>query len=230
MRIMDLYDKHKGADIYVIGTGPSLRVTPLSFFAGKITMGLNQAWRHLKTTYSITVHPELVVDYEASDKKTGTQWIVKKKPPMAHLELDDPKYYVFGTTYEPDDIAKRPKDTLYLGEGVQTTAMDMAWRMGAKNVILVGCDACALKGDFHAHDQHVRWLGRTPDHQYLLYRQKTAEARTVLRRVGVNVMVLTPFIGVDAGEEDYTRLCKELDLKPLPPPKDVSPYKKEDAK
>lgn len=224
MRIGDLYNRHAGETIYVIGTGPSLRCVPLRFFKDKLTIGLNQAWRHLPTTYSITVHPELVPDYEASDKKTGTQWIIKKKPPMLHLELSDPKYYVFHTNYDVETIRKRPEDTLYLGEGIQTTAMDLAARLGAAMIVLVGCDAKRLGGDYHAHDQHVRWLGQTPDQQYLLYRQKTAEARAVLREKGIGVMTLSPFIGIDSGEEDYQRLRKELKLDPLPEPKDTSPY------
>lgn len=222
MRIGALTDRHKGETIYVIGTGASLRCMPLGFFADKLSIGLNQTWRHLPTTYSITVHPELLADYEKAGKSI-TQWIVKKKPPRAELNLDDARYYVFGTSYDLAAIRERPKDTLYLGEGVQTTAMDLAARLGASTIVLVGCDAKALGGDFHAHDQHVRWVGRKPADQYRLYRETTAAVRTVLRGMGVAVMTLSPFIGVDAGEEDYKRLCKELGLSPLPPPTDISP-------
>ena len=226
MHIGKLYGKHKGQTVYIIGTGPSLRCLPMDFFAGQLTIGINQAWRHLKTTYSITVHPELVQEYEASTQKTGTQWIVKKKPPMAHLKLDNPKYYVFHTSYDVQCVKTRPQDTLYLGEGAQTTAMDMAARMGAKFVCLVGCDAKRLGGDYHAHDQHVRFVGRTPEDQYRLYRESTADVRKVLRDLRVSVFTLSPFIGIDAGEEDYRRLCKELNLAALPEPKDTSYYTK----
>lgn len=224
MRIQELALPEGTDTVYVVGSGPSLRCLPMSFFKDKITVGLNQAWRHLDTTYSITVHPELVVEYDKIHLNARTQWIIKKKPPMAHLELDNPAYYVFGTSYDVQTVVTRPKDTLYLGEGVQTTAMDLAARMGAKHVVLVGCDAASLGGDFHAHDQHVRWLGLKADEQYALYRQKTAETRAALRGVGVSVMTLTPFIGATGAVEDYARLRKELKLDPLPKPKDISPY------
>lgn len=232
MRIDDIHTVRNSVDrtVYIIGTGASLRCMPLDFFCGKLTLGLNQAWRHLPTTFSITAHPELLDDYEKAAATSGfknrTQWIVKKKPPRAHLELNDPNFYVFGTSTDLAAVRERPADTLYLGEGIQTTAMDLAARMGARTVVLVGCDAKKLRGDYHAHDQHVRWLGVKPEQQYALYRKNTAQVRTVLRTLGVAVISLSPFIGIDAGEEDYNRLCSELKLSPLPPPKDTSPYKR----
>jgi hypothetical protein len=228
MRIGTLYATAP-SDVYVIGTGPSLRCLDLSYFADKFTIGLNQAWKHLATTYAITVHPELLPEYNSTPGHR-TKWIIKKKPPMAHLQLDDENYFVFLTSPDLETVVTRPPDTLYLGEGIQTTAIDMAARMGAKNVILVGCDANQLLGDFHAHDQHVRWLGLKPDEQYALYRKRTAQVRWKLRDLGVNVMTLTPFIGTDAGVEDYTRIRVELGFKALPRPKDVSPYKRKRPK
>lgn len=224
MRIGALYNRHKDDTVYIIGTGPSLRCTPLSFFADKVTIGLNQAWRHLPTTYSVTVHPELVLDYQAANHAAKTQWVVKKKAPMENLELSDPNYYVFGTSYDILAVTSRPEDTLYLGEGVQTVAMDLAARMGASFVVLVGCDARMLGGEFHAHNQHVRWLGMRPKDQYKAYRDTTAGVRTALRHLGVGVLSLSPFIGLDAAEEDYARLRVELKLPALPKPKDTSPY------
>lgn len=227
MRIANLPPLGADKTVYIIGTGPSLRCTPLEFLKDKTTIGLNQAWKFLPLTYGLTVHPELVAEYQQA-AKTGiphlTTWIVKKKKPMADLALDDERFYVFETSYDPKAVVARPADTLYLGEGAQTTAMDLAARMGAKHVVLVGCDAGSLGGDFHGHKQHVRWLGLKPTDQYAAYRQTTAEVRAALRGLGVGVLTLTPFVGVSAAEEDYARLKKELGLKPLPKPQDVSPY------
>lgn len=231
MRIQDLLGRHHGETIYIVGTGPSLRCVDLEFLRGHTTIGLNQAWRHLATTYSITVHPELVLDYEYLHKKKpqdwATKWVIKKKPPMAHLPFDDPNFYVFDTSYKISTVTHRPTDTLYLGEGVQTTAMDLAGRMGARFVVLVGCDGGSLAGDFHAHDQHVKWLGMQPKDQYALYRRTTAAVRKHLRKLGVSVLTLSPFAGLVGVEEDYKRLRLELGLDPLPPPEDMSGYKRD---
>ncbi len=228
MRIQDIrrLDPVHGKTAYVVGTGPSLRCLDLDFLADKYVIGLNQAWRHVCPTVSLTVHPELVAEQQAANPHR-TRWVVKKKPPMADLELDDPNYYVFHTSYEIRTVTERPADTLYLGEGVQTTAMDLAARLGAKYIVLVGCDGGSLGGDFHAHDQHVRWLGMKPADQYALYRETTAAVRAALRGLGVSVSTLSPFIGVTAAEEDYARLRTELKLPTLPPPVDTSPYKRD---
>lgn len=224
MRIQALADDIVGDQtVFIVGTGPSLRVTPLDFLKGRLVVGLNQAWKYLQCDFTITIHPEL---YQAYCKESGCgagRWIIKKKPPMANLELDDEFHYVFGTSYDIETVAKRPKDTLYLGEGVQSTAMDLAARMGAKTIVLVGCDAGSLEGDFHGHDQHVRWVGRTPDEQYKLYRDSTAEVREALRPLGVSVLTLSPFIGANSAVEDYRRLKDVHKLAPLPAPKDISP-------
>lgn len=228
MHIADVYNRCRSDAIFICGTGPSIRVFPLEILEKAVSIGLNQFWKHAPTTYSITVHPELLDAYEAAYPQGGrTQWFVKKKPPRADLTFDDPRYYVFETSPELKTVTERPIDRLLISEGVQCTAMDLAARMGAKLIILVGCDGTNLGGDFHADSQHVRWLGQKPADQYALYRKRTAQVRKILRDVHeVNVVTMTPFVSAGFPEEDYLRLCQELNLPRLPPPKDTSPYKR----
>ena len=68
MRISDLYNKHLGEDIYVVGTGPTLRMLPKGFFNNKIAIGLNQAYKTFDLTYAVTVHPELIKEYNRINK------------------------------------------------------------------------------------------------------------------------------------------------------------------
>lgn len=230
MRIASLYGTLSGRPAFVVGTGPSMRCFPLSVLRGQYLIGLNQAWKYadahgVEFDLMVTVHPELCQEYEAAGRAGRTRWVVKKKPPMADLSFDDPRRYVFLTRADLGCVAERPDDTLYLGEGVQCTAMDLAARLGADPVVLVGVDMTSLDGDYHGHDQHVRWLGLAPEEQYALYRGSAAAVRSLLRdRFGVRVLTLSPFLGADAAREDYVRLKAELGLKPLPPPPDVSPY------
>lgn len=238
MRIQELCGRHRSQDIYICGTGPSLRVTNLSFLVDRVTIGLNQFWRHLTPTYSITVHPELVLSYEAEgglrDAHTlrRTKWIVKRKAPMADLKWADGRFYVFETINEDYSVLRlQPPDRLFLSKGIQCTALDMAVRMGAKNIFLVGTDMCSLGGEHHGHEQHVRFHGLDPDTVYKEYRYSTAKVRKVLEEYhGVNIMTLSPFLGVGAPEEDYARRCKEKGLPPLPAPEDTSGYKRETPK
>ncbi len=232
MRIETLYDRLKGDNTvaFVVGTGPSMRCFPTHALKGAFVVGLNQAWRYVTPNLMLTAHPELYQEFAARPAPRPVApppvpWVIKKKPPMNDLSLDDPQHYVFHTSPEVKTVWERPKDTLYLGEGIQCTAIDLLARMGADTVILVGCDMTDLGGDFHGHDQHVRWLGMKPRDQYALYRKTTAKVRSAVRdRFGVNVLTLSPFVGLGHVEEDYGRLRSELKLKPLPKPKDVSPY------
>jgi hypothetical protein len=224
MRIRDLYDRHTGT-IYIIGTGPSLRVFDLGFLIGQTTIGLNQAYKYIATTYNITVHPELLTEYEQSHPQPDSAvWLVKHKAPRLDLELDHPKHYVFHTAEDWDLFEHPRRDTLFIGRGVQQTAMDMAARMGAKNIVLVGVDMTALGGDHHGHVQHVQYHGLASDSVFCEYRLWTRRARTELRKRNISVFTLSPFVGLGDANHDYEHLKAELGLDKLPSPKDVSKY------
>ena len=231
MLISKLYKKHVGEDIYVVGTGPTGRLLPSSFFNSKTCIGLNQAYKQFNLTYSITVHPELEVEYceLAKVKATNvTKWIVKHKAPT-YLKLYDPTRYVFHTSTSWDDFIGKDPDKLFLGRGIQQTAIDIAVRMGAANVILVGVDMDSLGGDHHGHDQHVRFQGLNPKDVYKEYRLWAYKAKKLAReKAGVNVLSLSPLLGCggDIHQEDYVKVRKELGLTALPAPKDISNIKR----
>ena len=231
MQIKALFHKHVGSDIYVVGTGPSARLFPIDFFNNKIAIGLNQAYRTFNLTYTITVHPELEIEYSVlrAAKKIATkhtQWIVKRKAPN-YLPLHDATRYVFNTSCEWSEFAGGPTDTLFLGKSVCPTAIDMAIRMGAKHVILVGVDMAELDGDHHSNDQHVQFHNLPANDVYLEYRLWTYKARKLAReKAGVTVLSLTPLLGCggDVHQQDYVRLRDELLLKKMPAPLDISKY------
>jgi len=225
MRISTLKNFYKNKEIYIVGTGPSLRTFPKEYLESKITIGLNQAWKYLSTTFSITVHPELVLEYENTVRKPRTKWLVKKKPPLEKISLDDRKYYVFKTVDKDLSIFTKPKeDHLFLGRGVQQTAMHLAMLMGAKTIILVGVDMTDLAGDHHGHDQHVKFHGLDSKDVYAEYRKYTSLVRKELRRLNVDVFSLSTILGEADGSEDYIRICEELSLSKLPKPTDTSTY------
>lgn len=235
MRISRLWDKHKGDDIFILGTGPSSRCIDKKFFQGRIVIGLNQAYRLFDCTYSITVHPELFLEWRRGNKHQKTQWLVKRKNPLPNLDFDDPFIYVFETNAgdNPNDfqyLNTRTEDKLYQGRGVQLTAMCLAAHMGARSITLAGCDMCRLGSDHHGVHQHVRFNGLSEREVYAEYRRFTAKTRKIIReKYGIPFFTLSPFIGVGHPEEDYNRLQVELKLPQLPPAKDTSKYKRKAA-
>jgi len=235
-KIGELYNRHLGDDIYIIGTGASIRVFPKSFFDGKITIGLNLAWQLIEVNYSISMVPHLnfpeFVDGDFSTKKTI--WITKRDKYKTHASLDqqkfaDKNYYFFKTDGnvsitsldQPSesgrviDWVEHPNsEYLYLWSSISQTAVNLASNMGARNIILVGCDNCSLLNNHHAHSQHTMWKGADPNDRYMQYYEGLREVRAGLKNRDVNVLSLTPFLKLDAPELDFKFLCKDLG-KPL---------------
>jgi hypothetical protein len=240
-RVSELYGRHPDSDIYVVGTGTSARVFPLSLLEGKVTIGLNLAWKLFPVRYSITIHPDLCVPEFLPDEEPHPEitWVTKLlklgQPEQREYGLE--RFYFFEADGQPstnregeprdagrilDWVRKPSGDRLYQWSSISQTAANLAANMGARNVFLVGCDNCALLENHHATRHHTRWLGAAPDHRYRQYYEGVAEVRAALRERGVNLVSLTPFAALDRHEEDFVRLCHELDRPEFLPSHDIS--------
>lgn len=231
--VKELYDIHKGKDIYIIGTGASFRVFPHNFFEDKITIGLNLAWQLLPVNYVITMVPHLnFPEFVGTEQPTNTTWITKRDKYQSHatpemMQLADEHYFFFKTDGqlsvteldEPSeagrvlDWVRQPNDEyLYLWTSISQSAVNLAANMGAKNIILVGCDNCALSGNHHAQNQHTLWKGVDPNDRYMQYYLGLKEVREALMPRNVNVLSLSPFLKLDAPEMDFLALCEAQEL------------------
>ncbi|NJO98002.1 MAG: hypothetical protein HC764_20055 [Pleurocapsa sp. CRU_1_2] len=99
---------------------------------------------------------------------------------------------------------------MYFWGSVSGAGVCLAANMGAKNIIMIGCDNCSLLANHHAHEQHVRWKGVDPNQRYRQYYEALAEVRTVLKERDINLLSLTPFMGLANPEQDFAHLCTEL--------------------
>jgi hypothetical protein len=231
--VSELYGRHAGEDIYVIGTGPSIRVFPRSFLDGKVTIGLNMAWRNAPVRYGITIHPDLnVPEFLGETPPCEITWVTPLKKSKSLLTPEqfrfaDANFYRFEyqgrqntqPEHEPSDAGRMIEwvehpngDSLYVWSSIAQTGANLAANLGARNVILVGCDNGSLASNHHAHSQHTRWKGVPPEHRYDQYYEGMAEVRAALRRRQVNVVSLQPFLGVAGYEADFARLCAELEV------------------
>ncbi len=252
--VSELYNKYPGSDIYVVGTGTSLRVFPLSFLEGKIVIGLNMAWKVAPMQYSITNHPDLNIPEFMPDEQPHPEitWIsgyLKKEAEIGLKGVKSPElieyakdnFYFFDHLH-PDHsntqapnlpcdrgrvlewVRKPSKNYLYFWGSISNAGVCLAANMGAKNIILIGCDNCSLLANHHAHNQHVRWKGVDPNQRYRQYYEALVEVRAELRAREVNLVSLNPFVNLANPEEDFVRLCQELDRPKLIENKvDVSP-------
>ncbi len=231
--VKELYNKHNGSDIYIVGTGASMRTFPVEFLKGKITIGLNMAWKLTPVTYCLTTRPELnIAEFMPSEAAhPGIIWITKFEKLINQQQRNhalENDYYFFKSKAENQpakivdhiDIVGRnlswvrnpTEDYLYLWSSVSQTAVNLAANMGAKNIILVGCDNGALSKNHHAHQQHTMWKNKSADVRYNEYYQGLVEVREALRARGVSVTSLTPFLSPLEPEKDFLTLCKELNV------------------
>jgi len=233
--VSDLYGRHQGEDIFVVGTGPSLRVFPPEVFTGKTVIGCNMAWKVVPTQYGVTIHPDLNMPecMDGEQPHPEITWITKHRKTRRLLspeqfERVQSQFYYFESEGQPNsqppdepndagrivDWVRRPTgDCLYQWSSISQTACNLAANLGAKTVILVGCDNTALFDSHHAHQQHTRWKGVDPNHRYRQYYEGLAEVRAALHERGVAMVSMTPFLSLDSPENDFLRLCQELGKK-----------------
>lgn len=234
--VSELYSRHDGADVYIIGTGTSLRVFPLEVLEGKVTIGLNQAWKMVPTTYAITMMPRLNIPEFIPDEapRPSITWITKPSKIKEQCTREQATYaeeHFFGFETNKrvsitglDQVNENGRDLswvrkshpekLYLWTSISQSAMNLAANMGARNIFLVGCDNAQIGENHHAHDQHTMWRGVPPTTRYMQYYEGVAEVRGALRERGVNVVSLSPFVKLDGSELDFERLCDELACPP----------------
>jgi hypothetical protein len=244
-QVSELYVRHEGTDFYVVGTGGSMRVFPAGFFENRFTVGLNLAWKVAPCTYSITIHPDLnVPEFMPGETARNVSTWITGFGKARHLVTPDQYRAIEETFYNfdyhgransaPDgepstagrviEWVRRPTaDYLYVWSSISQAGANLAANLGARNVILVGCDNCALLENHHADGQHTRWNGADPNHRYRQYREGLAEVRTALRERGVNLVTLNPFLGLDSYDEDFTQLCSELGVARFLDGVDISP-------
>lgn len=147
--LTELRNKHNGEDIWVIASGASLTSVKPSFFANKVTIGLNQVYRKYD------------VDYVVRKEHAGAQAVIDSGARLVVSTLDcgnqsgPPELTGHWWQYDhpmnrversPDLSAVGSPDRLTVSWSTITTAMHLAAYMGAANVMVCGHDAGILDG------------------------------------------------------------------------------------
>jgi hypothetical protein len=142
-KINALRNTHSGERCFIIGNGPSLKNTDLSKLQNEFTIGMNRfylAFHDLgfMTSLLLTVN-DLVIEQCAEDIRTlpiptfvswrGRKWI----EPAPNL------HYLY-TSYVLPRFNGNAAGRLWEGATVTYVAMQLAYHMGFKQVILIGVD------------------------------------------------------------------------------------------
>lgn len=146
-RLAALKDIHKGQRAFIIGNGPSLKQTDLSKLKDEFTFGLNRIYLMFdelgfSTSYLVSVN-DLVIEQCAAEiaalpmpkflswrsrRFFGTLPATDLLPTFLYTAYDDP-------TFTPNAAAR-----LWEGATVTYVAMQLAFHMGFKQVVLIGVD------------------------------------------------------------------------------------------
>jgi len=146
-RLAELKDNHKGERAVIIGNGPSLKNTDLSKLRNEFTFGLNRIYLMFSdlgfnTSCLVSVN-SLVI--EQCRQEMDALRIPKFLSWRSHT-LYNPSSVIsllptfLYTTYEDPTFAQDARGRLWEGATVTYVAVQLAYPMGFKEVVLVGVD------------------------------------------------------------------------------------------
>lgn len=143
-RLAGLKDIHRGERAFIIGNGPSLRQTDLGKLKGEFTFGLNRIYLLFQelgfsTTFYVAVN-DLVIEQCRDD--------ITALPMPKFLSWRSHRFFPAGptpatflyTTYDNPAFARDVRGRVWESATVTYVAMQLAFHMGFKQVILVGVD------------------------------------------------------------------------------------------
>jgi hypothetical protein len=153
-RIKKLENIHQGQRCFIIGNGPSLNKMDLKPLKNEFTFGLNRIYLlfpkiGFSTTYYVAVN-KLVIqqcaeDIEKLNIPKFINWYSRKwiKFTDDMIMIKDPYDFSLGFSKDPSDI-------IWEGATVTYAAMQLAYYLGFKQVILIGVDHnFVTKGEPH---------------------------------------------------------------------------------
>lgn len=211
MILADLKDRHKGEDIWVLGSGATLNHVDPEFFRGKTVVGTNRIAHELgiytDTTYMHShYHTEAVVmadRYPASivvapEGDRGFAGSPREhRANLVHYP-HHPTHFNFTPRWMPDGLV--------VGSTSLHGSMHLAAHMGAATIMLAGAD-CGLTDGKPNHDLHGvsgdleindmgEWLARWNRH-LILVKEALVDA------YGVRVMSLNPWVNLHLEGHDF---------------------------
>lgn len=211
--INELVNKHNGKDIYVICSGKSLDFIDTNFFDNKITIGVNQVYKKIKTTYLVRKDP-IMLD-EAIKNNKDTIHIISAgrfgQSNNSNLNMIKKDFSNLNNIYlfnhlnnklilnDSENIPEE-NDKLVVSFSTITTAIHLAKKLGAKNIIIVGHDCGLINGEenfkgYHTDksraqknkNDYIEWLGKIENDTIFL-------KKYLKKKYDINVCSLNPFI------------------------------------
>ncbi len=207
--IKEFGNKHKGKDVYVLGSGATLNFIDPKFFSKKITVCVNDVGEiYLPTTQYIVTkyHPE-AINYAKAMPNTS---VVTSRGSLGSTNYTDlpelNNLYTFehnvnkdaGTSIVTDWPTTEP-DSLFVSWSSITSAMHFAAFLGAKNIIMVAHDCGELDDKAWVNGYvYDNWEKTKVDEAKQRNKQFEMQSIAVKKKLihiyGCNIYSLNPFI------------------------------------
>jgi hypothetical protein len=154
-RLAEMKDIHKGKRAFIIGNGPSLKLTDLSKLKNEITFGMNRVYLAFQdwgfTTTYLCVTNDLVIE-QFVDDITGlpiSKFIAWRSHRhfSSQLPVNQLPTFVY-TSYTGPRFTPDARRRVWEGATVTNLALQLAYHMGIETAILIGVDHnFASRGD-----------------------------------------------------------------------------------
>jgi hypothetical protein len=179
--LLSYKDLHKDQEVYIFGTGPSIKKFNFPKAKGKTAIYLNNAVG-LRERIESNVEYAVITDFirarelrdQLTSKKITTFCSTDKifNPVISEIFFQPPFVFIMPKlTYEFKErsVACTPSDAfmiahdlsqgIYLGKSVVFAAIQLAWFMGHKKIHLVGVDMTSNKGEYYDPQIKGHWAG-----------------------------------------------------------------------
>ena len=154
-RLAALKDIHRGRRCFIIGNGPSLKVTDVSKLKDEFTFGMNRIYLAFddwgfKTSYLVCVNSLVIEqvyrDFQLLEIPKFFSWRSRKSL-YPSGEPDEFTHFLF-TTYTGEKFATDVRERVWEGATVTFACLQLAFHMGFEQAILIGVDHSFVeKGD-----------------------------------------------------------------------------------
>jgi len=214
--VNELKNKHKGADVYVVGSGPSLDYVDKSFFHNKVTICINHTIEiidYAPSMYLVAKEPDRAMQ-DAAHKRKALIVMCKHHSGVPRNPLNNIFYPQSTYLFEAKASVIKKKGqgkALERSSSTIVTGLHLAAMMGAKNIILVAHDCGTLNKNMHVanyNKQHAVMQGRG----YAKWmKNNKVEAKTLAAKklieqfYNARIYSLNPFINFGLEGNEYRR-------------------------
>ena len=196
-----LKNKHKGEDVFVLGSAASMQHFDPAFFSGRVVVGVNHTFRQFPCRYVVGKELENLVVSQ------GTGLIVSRHPLGYHKNphtppISDGRYYIFehlNNKVNTIDWSVLGTDKIIVGTTTLVSAMHIAAYMGARAIFLSGVDGGLLDGRLNYPTYFNQATTQKDKHWYRQFVTETltqiCQTRDKLFEVyGSRTYLLSPFL------------------------------------